>query len=423
MEVTVDSLKVPGVAFRKVGGHVLVSGEQGGYALLSPGDFQRYLSGGLVKDEQLWKDLQAKGLVKDHIDFQGAARKTLDRRLLVWHGPNVHRVETTGMAPETARATVDWIFRTPATSLTVELSGGAPLESWDVTRFVIEYARASAEKTGRTLALSIDVDPERLDGGKFKVLVEHKAGLRFFFTRAPFTASGWTAQAVAASSGEHEGFAPKPVAVFTVTREALGAERAVVEELVRQKFERVAFEFDETRASAAEYARFYREAFTWLVKAGLKDKPLKELNALRFLARILADRQWAYPEREAVDRVSYDAEGGITLFDEGPGRAEPLFRAGDVRQSSFNAVIDSAAARAGLTALQPDGQPLCAQCAYRPYCGGVGPAGAMREQGTLWGRTPDSARCQALMAVQDVMFERVQEWEARENLFAAWLKD
>lgn len=454
--LAIDALKVPPLAFRRLGAQLLMTGDGGEYAALIPGDFERFLAGGVSKDEPLWKDLQAKGLVKDHIDFAAAARRALERRLLVWAGPNVHHIAVTerrraqdpgtDMTLETARETVDWIFRTPAAALTLEISGGRPLLNWPLVRFLVLYARLRAQRSERALTLLLDADADLLDEAKLAFLLEQKVRLRFTLDGPPpvhdalaaawggagyEATAAWIRRAVEATSGEHEGFAPKPLAAARVARRSLESEAALIEALVRLGVEEFALEYvgrgsrpaaaGEPLASPEEFAAAYRRAFTHLVKLGLRGKKLRERTALRYLARILNGQQWAYPELEPLDRLGYDPRGGVYAFD--AGAEQPfldVFRVGGIGELTFNAVLNSTLFRAALNASQLEAQPLCSQCAYRPYCGSD-PALSLAGQGTLWGRTPANEACRVAMGVFDVLFERVQEWEAREKLFTRWL--
>lgn len=455
--VAVDALKVSPAAFRRLGEQVLVTGEGGDHVVLSPRDFERFLQGQVVKDEVLWKDLQAKGFVKDHLDFKAVARKTLDRRLLVWAGPNVFRIAVTArrrpdepgpdMSLETARAAVDWAFAAPAGSLKIEVAGGEPLLNWPAAAFIVRYARLRAGKSSRTLALTLATDALALDEEKFSFLAREKVGLRLTLDGpadlhdalraawggADFAASAlWLKRALEAASGEHEGFVPKPEVRCRVAKRSLGQAARIVDEFIRLGLETVSFEFvdaggrlgaaGEPPASPEEFVAFWRQAFDHLVRADLKGKRLKESRALMVLRRILTGEQWAYPEREPLDRVAFDPVGAICLFDEGAELEGPeMFRVGNVGSMTFNAALASPAARAALTASQLEGQPLCSQCAYRPYCG-LDPGAALQSQGTLWARMTDNERCRVYMGVFDHLFQRAQEWEVREKLFPQWLK-
>jgi len=440
-----------------LGEQILVTEDGGGYAFLSLADFERFLGGSLQKDEALWKDLQAKGFIKDHLDFQAARRRILDRRPLVWAGPNVHRVLVTervaggaegrDMGLGTARAVVDWIFRTPASGLFLEISGGQPLLNWPIVRFVVSYARARAEKAGRTLAVSLAADADLLDEDRLTFLLGSKIGLWFTLDgpaslhdalRTAWagadhaTTTSWIRKAVELTSGEHEGFAPKPWVRVRVARRSLGREREIVEELVALGVGTCRFDYvgppsplahsSEEPASPEEFVAFYRQAFDHLVRLGLKGKALKESRTLFLARRILAGDQWSQPELEPLDRIAYDPDGAVYVFDDGPDA--PLgegLRVGDVYGLSYNQLLNSTEHRAALAASVLEAQPLCSQCVYRAYCG-VHPGASLETQGTIWGRLPVNARCRIAMGLFDHLFPRLQEWEVREKLMARWLE-
>ncbi len=82
------------------------------------------------------------------------------------------------------------------------------------------------------------------------------------------------------------------------------------------------------------------------------------------------------------------------------------FRLGSVLKDGYPRLIASEPVKACAVASSLDLQPVCARCAYRPYCG-VCPAYNSAAQGGLWGSMPSNARCASLLGIFDAVFEKL----------------
>ena len=71
-------------------------------------------------------------------------------------------------------------------------------------------------------------------------------------------------------------------------------------------------------------------------------------------------------------------------------------------------MLEHPTARACVAASTLDTQPMCAQCAYKPWCG-VEPVFHYEMQRSIAGRMPDSPWCQGHMGEFDIVMERLRE--------------
>ena len=67
-----------------------------------------------------------------------------------------------------------------------------------------------------------------------------------------------------------------------------------------------------------------------------------------------------------------------------------------------------------------DNQPMCTQCAYKPYCG-ICPIQCYAEQGDIMGRMPSNSRCKVSKGVLDIIFRRMDD-PVNRRIFKAWLR-
>jgi len=127
------------------------------------------------------------------------------------------------------------------------------------------------------------------------------------------------------------------------------------------------------------------------------------------------------PSGAALGVLAYDTTGDIYTGDEARMLAQegkPQFKVGHVASSDYNQVIGHPLVRAAAAATFLDNQPMCSQCAYKPYCG-LDSVYNYETQDTLWGRMPDNRRCEILMGMFDVLFEKIQNPENL-KVFQSW---
>ena len=99
---------------------------------------------------------------------------------------------------------------------------------------------------------------------------------------------------------------------------------------------------------------------------------------------------------------------------------DPMFAVGDVATSRWVDVLAHPTARSGVMASTLDNQPLCVQCAYKPYCG-VEPVFHYETQNSVWGQIPSSFWCQGYMGVFDLLFDKMKDPENR-RIFDSWME-
>jgi sulfatase maturation enzyme AslB (radical SAM superfamily) len=185
--------------FQRQRGGYLLTNDFGHFAKISDSDFQRLLTDKVSSSTPLWRELQAKGFLREHLDFESLTRDFRAAHSYLFRGPGLHILVTTlrcnhscvycqssaervsrtdtDMSLDTAQKAVDLAFQSPNPSLTIEFQGGEPLLNWPVVEFVIRYARARGEAEKRELRLALVSNLSLLDEAKLKVLFAHEVSL------------------------------------------------------------------------------------------------------------------------------------------------------------------------------------------------------------------------------------------------------
>jgi radical SAM protein with 4Fe4S-binding SPASM domain len=385
--------------YRILGRRVLITDEHGRWALLTRPEYGRFLAG-LEPSDPLWPILQPRGFLSEAFDFEAAARRQFERSLLSWKGPGSHVLLLDGMGLDAARRITEFVFRCPGPQVTLELVFDDAGSAWPVIWFIVQFARRKGEWSRRPvflIARGRSMTPEQAD-----------------FLRA----HGVTRCAALELEGKPDmGKAPPFRAQRARARLGPGAAApaAWAQWLEKWGFESVRLlpaALDEK--SAAGFVDFYGGFLSRLVADGERSN-LRDEWALG----MLGGRLWNLPGMDILEQLAYDPDGRVFTSEEAAGDAE--LRLGDVTALRYQDIARHPAAGAVIAASHPDNQPLCSQCAYRPFCA-VPPSISKKTQGGVWGQFPSSPSCAIQMGILDRILERLDD-EKCLNLMNKWCVD
>lgn len=373
--------------YRLLGRQVLITDEHGRWALLTPAEHARLLAG-LKPSDPLWPRLQSRGFVAGAFDFDAAARRQFERSLLSWKGPASHALLLDGMDLETARRTVEFVFRCPGPQLTLELVFQDAAAVWPVLWFIVQYARRKGEWSRRPvflIARAGAMSPDQTD-----------------FLRSHGVTRSLTLELDGAPDMKRA-----PAFRAQCARAVLGPDAAEPREWARW-FEKWGFESARLLPAAldekgtADFLGFYGEFLGWLVEHG-EESTLRD----EWTTSLLGGRLWSLPGMDVLEQLAYDAAGRVFTSEQAAGGAGEL-GLGTVAELRYPDIPRRAATSAVIAASHSDNQPLCSQCAYRPWCA-VPPSLNLTSQGTLWGQTPASPSCALQMGILDRIFGRLDD--------------
>lgn len=374
---------------------VLLAGPTGRAVLLTEAEHAAFVRG-LAADDPLRERLAPLGVVDGAAGAEALAREQIESGLLNWSGPATHvllasaRGET--MAPETAKAAVDFAFATPRPTLALELVDEDG-RGWAASWLAASYARRRAEWAGRGLALSYrTASAPAPDRAEF--LRGHGVAVR-----ASLTADGAPPRLFGAARAR------------VVVGAKAGSPAAWVDALAAAGVSGVEWAPSADEASslpaAKRFAAFAAAALERMIASHETSDVRDELAVA-----LLAGRPWEIPGTDLFETLAYAPDGSVFSSEEGwasdaeEGRG--TFRLGHAATLRFQELPAAPLVPALATALAREAQPFCAACVYQARCA-VPPAAHFRAQGTLYGRLPDSPRCRAHMAVLDAVFSRLND--------------
>lgn len=386
----------PAKAHRSVGPHrarlvgktVLVAGPSGRIARLTPAEYGRFLDG-LGPKDALRPRLAALGALSDAFDAGALARELVETGLLNWRGPATHVLFVARggalMTAETAKACIDFAFATPRPALALELAVDAPQASSRVVEFCVKYAALKAGWSRRGLLLTLRARGET-GGALAGFLSDHEVALR-----QELDAGGAPSPSDARPASRH------------LVRVGAGARdpRGWVDLLAARGAGSVLFapaSLDE--AGARSFLAFYRGALARLLERW-EEGPNDE-----WAAALLGGRAGERPGVDLLETLAYAPDGRVYSSETGLALAEAgdgSYALGEAASLRFEDLSGAPLSRLLAAGLWRDVQPLCGDCAYRLLCT-VPPSVHQAEQGSPWGRLPDSPRCRVHMGVLDALF-------------------
>lgn len=372
--------------YRMLGRRVLITDEHGRWALLTRKEYDRFLAG-LKPSDPLWPVLQARGFLAGAFDFDAAARLQFERSLLSWKGPGAHVLRLDGMELETARRVVDFVFSCPGPQLTLELVFDDAGAVWPVVWFIVQYARRRGEWSRRPVFLI----------ARARAMTSEQAD----FLRS----HGVTRCATLELAGKPD-MGKGPPFRAQRARARLGPGAADPRAWARW-FEKWGVESARLLPagldgeSVAAFSGFYGEFLGHLVQDGERMNLRDE-----WTLGLLGGRLWNLPGMDVLEQLAYDAAGRVYTSEE--ACAKPEFALGSAAELRYRDLAQRPVVRAVIAAAHPDNQPMCSQCAYRPFCA-VAPSSNHAVQGTIWGQTPSSPACVLQMGILDRILERLDD--------------
>lgn len=471
--------KLAAFNFRDMGGWHLLTNDWGQFLMLSTEDFHRFMAGEVAASDPLYPELESRGFLKDRLDFPQLAANYVKKSSFQWFpGPSLHMIVVTlrcnqkcqychssvvdpsrtdtDMDIATAKKTVDFIFSTPNPTICIEFQGGEPLLNWPVVKFITEYAQAKAKAGNRKLLMALVCNFTLMTEDKLDFLFDHHVSIctsldgpaELHNKNRPFLGGGEAQPKVVhwlETIQERCNADPKkkyylPGALMTTTRFSFEYGPQIVDLYVKLGLEQIFLRplspigyakrvWKDVGYEPEEFVRFYEKTLDYIIDLNVSGKSdIMERMALILLSKIVKGEDPGFmdlrsPAGAVLGCLAYNYNGEIFVSDEGrmvDHQGDPIFKVGDATKSDWTSVIDHPTTRACVTASTLDNQPMCQQCAYKPYCG-VEPVFHYETQKSVFGQMPTSGWCVSHMGVFDVIFRKLRDPRSR-KILDKWLE-
>lgn len=465
----IDYTKLGFFRFAKLGKKYLLTNDVGEHVFLKPEEFKKFTAGKLACASAKYKELCKKNFVRDKLKLPALIAKYRQKHNYLFRGPGLHIIVVTlrcnyncvychasarsakesrkfDMSRQTAKRTVDFIFKSSNPLLAIEFQGGEPLLNWPVVKFIVEYAREKNKKEKRNLEIRLVSNFSLMDEEKLQFFFKSRVALctsldgpeDIHNKNRPFSGGSsylqttkWLARAMEIyREYEHKEkkdrmYIYQPGALITPSRFSLGREKEIVDEYLKWGFETIFLRplnpfgsagkvWEKIGYTSQEYLDFYGRALDYALKINKRGKRFFERTATMILAKILTNQDPNYLELRSpcgagLGQLAYDYNGDIYTCDEGRMMGytgDEMFRLGNIHKNDYNSVIEAPALKAMCLASEINSQASCSQCVYAPYCG-VCPIYNYATQGNIFGQMATSDRCRVSKGIMEIIFNKL----------------
>ena len=351
------------------------------------------------------------------------------------------------MTEETARRALELAFRSPSPHLKIEFQGGEPLLNFPLIRWITTEAKQMNRGSGKDLAFVIATNLALLDEEILDFCAEEEIHISTSLDGPQDLHNGnrrrpgrdsWE-QAVAGIRRVQERLGPDRVsALMTTTEASLGRAAEIIDTYAELGLRGVflrpisPYGFALRGRGGANYGidrwlEFYAVGLERVVELNRQGLPMVEIYASIIAKKMLTNADPGYvdlasPAGMGIGALVYNYDGDIYASDEGRMLAEmgdQTFRLGNAFDSSYADIMLSESLLRPLTESITLSAPMCATCAFEPYCG-ADPVFHHATMGNFTGHKALSAFCHRNMGVFTLLLRKMRDEPYFSALMRRW---
>lgn len=346
---------------------------------------------------------------------------------------------------QTAEKTVDIILQSPAHSLNIEFQGGEPLLNFDVIKHIVEYADSRKNDKNLTYSVvtnTIALTDEMIDfflGHNISVSTSLDGDVQLHNKNRPYRDGTGSFSRVVNNIKRLKEKGLDVGAIQTTTRASLDRGSQIVDAYLEAGLDTLFIRpltplgyakgnWDAIGYKPEEFLQFYRETLSYIIKANLQGKNIKEGHAILFLSKILRSNFGNYMELRSpcgagIGQMAYYYDGDIYTCDEARMLGEmgnDIFKVGNVNIDSYQSIMDNKSTKITCQASVLEALPQCCDCVYHPYCG-VCPVVNLAVGGNIYAREANTYRCRIYKGMLDILFELIRKNGNELKIFRRWI--
>ena len=216
-------------------------------------------------------------------------------------------------------------------------------------------------------------------------------------------------------------------ALMTTSKYSLGRFKDIIDEYVRLGFNNIFLRSlnpygfakqykDKVSYPVEDFIANYREGLDYIIELNKQGVFFIEGFAALLLRRILTPFATGFvdlqsPAGVGIAGVIYDYDGGVYVSDEARMMARfknYSFRLGNVNENSYQEMFNGELLHNVISSSCTECLPMCADCAYQPYCG-ADPVRNTSEQGDMIGFRPTNEMCRKTKITIHYLFELLEK--------------
>ncbi len=351
------------------------------------------------------------------------------------------------MTEETARRALELAFRSPSPQLKIEFQGGEPLLNFPLVRWITAEARRMNSEHGKDLGFVIATNLALLDeeilsfcaeGGVYlSTSIDGPQDLHNGNRRRPGQDS-WQQAAAGIRRVQDRLGTGRVSALMTTTEASLDRAAEIIDTYAELGLRGVflrpisPYGFALRGRGGANYdvtrwLEFYAAGLDKIIELNRQGVPMVEIYASIIAKKMLTSTDPGYvdltsPAGIGIGALVYNYDGDIYASDEGRMLAEMgdrTFRLGNVHDSSYAEIMLSDGLLRPLMDSVTLSAPMCATCAFEPYCG-ADPVFHHATAGDFTGHKALSAFCQRNTGVFTLLLRKMRDDPYVRDLMWRW---
>jgi uncharacterized protein len=367
----------------KINDKYLVSNMMGCWDALSTHEFRQLNSLRVPPGEGLFNRLRERGLIVDESNIHRVIEGYRHLNANLFTDTSLHIAVVTkrcnlrctychaeggasseDMSIDTATRVLQYLFDVRSHSVTLEFQGGEPLLNWPVVQFLTENAR-KFNTLGKELHIVLVTNMSLMDDEKMRFLAEHDVDVCSSVdgpaeihdkNRVTVSGRGTHAELMAKIERFSKHFGRRVHLLPTITRHSLAHPEKIVDEYLRLGQGEIALRpvnkigyacgnWGDIGYTAEEFNAFYDRAMAYIMKLNTTGTHISERICRTILTKVLLKKDTGYVDMmnpcgagRAV--MSYAPDGGCYPTDEARMLADSIFRLGDIKNESYDNMLN-----------------------------------------------------------------------------------
>ncbi|NYZ78834.1 His-Xaa-Ser system radical SAM maturase HxsB [Candidatus Micrarchaeota archaeon] len=445
------------------GGDYVVTIDDGAWALLSKSEYNLLKTHRVSEDPELFKKLENLGIILTKSNPGKIVDDYSARFAHVFNGTSLHIVALTprctqrclycyvnpqplsskgfDMDEDTAKKVVDFIFQSPASTITIEFQGGEPLLNFPILQYIVEYSKKLNKKYKKHLAHTVVTNLTVMSEDILNYLIKSRVAICTSLdgpkevhdkNRRYLGGGGTHDDVVHWIKDIRTQFAYNVHALPVITRFSLPYAKEIVDEYMGLGLDRIRIKhiiycglarenWDKIGYTPDEYINFWKEVLDYCFRLNKNGKKLLEGTSV-LIARKLLSRDYeaftclGWPCGAALSQTSYNYNGDIRICDE--SRSFEEFKIGSVKSDDYRSVYTSPKAL-NAVALTCGLNSLCDACVWHPYCNNC-LVSSFGQQGNPISKLPLDYDCKIRKGLVDHVFKTLVYSEENRKILLEW---
>ncbi|MDP2930254.1 MAG: His-Xaa-Ser system radical SAM maturase HxsB [bacterium] len=352
------------------------------------------------------------------------------------------------MSIETAKKSVDLVFKSPSPALKIEFQGGEPFLNIETVKYVVQYAEKLNRVYRKNLEFVICTNLLGLNDNILNYLQEQKIwistsldGPRNLHDANRINRKGSGTYDIVRKNiqlAQDKIGNERISALMVTTRDNVDKLNDVVDEYIDQRFNSIFIRTIHPFGRAVKeklgydmdnFIKNYEKTLDYIIKINLDGLSFSEQYATIILNKILTPFATSYvdlqsPAGTGISCAVYGYNGDVFVSDEArmlSKMGDNQFLMGNVHINSYQEIFHGKVIRETIENSCVETMPLCSECAFQMYCG-ADPVRNYSVQGDLMGHRPTSEFHQINYQIIRHLLELIKKNDRDiMNVFWSWI--